>query len=363
MKTAVAHHWLVGMRGGEKALESILEMFPGADLFTLFYDGTRVSDLIRERKVTASFLNRLPGAARLYPNLIPLYPPAVRSLDLTGYDLVIMSDGSMIKGVKTSSRAVTVCYCHSPPRYLWDMADAYLANESFFKKAAARALTPYLREWDRARAQEVGHFVANSEFVKGRINSYYGRDAEVIHPPVEPFPEMPGAQKGEHYLLLGQLVPYKRPDLAVEAASRLGRKLVVAGEGPELGRLRAMAGPEVSFTGRLSDEEVRQELAACRALIFPGAEDFGIVPVEAQMAGRPVIAYGGGGALETVVEGETGLFFHDQTADALINKIEEFERKEGHFDAARIRRNAMRFEKSVFKKRFKEYVDSIMCPT
>jgi len=356
LRTALAHHWLVRMRGGEKVLEAIAELFPDADLFTLFHAPAGLSEPLRRRRTTASWLNRLPLAARIYPNLLPLYPLACRSLDARGYDLVISSDSSLIKGIRIAPCALHICYCHSPPRYLWQMTELYLKDAGRLRRLAARAFFPRLRRWDRAAAQHVTHFVANSEHTRRRIRECYDRDATVICPPVDAFEPEPAGGPRDYYLVVGHLTPYKRVDLAVEAAARLGRRLVIIGDGPERKRLERSAGPLAEFLGWQPTATVRRHLASCRALLFPGEEDFGIVPVEAQMAGTPVIAYGAGGALETVVDGTTGFFFEPQTADALADAILRFERAEPGFSRETIRRNALRFEKGVFLKRFGEFV-------
>jgi glycosyltransferase involved in cell wall biosynthesis len=346
------------MRGGEKTLEAIARLYPEAEIFTLFYDPLGISEELRRRRIRVSVLNRLPWASHIYPNLLPLYPLGCRSLDLRGYDLVISSDASIVKGVRVDPGTPHICYCHSPPRYLWNMQDVCLEHAGALRRLAARALAPWLRRWDQRAAQRVTQFVANSQNVRRRIRSYYGREATVIYPPVEPFGSPEGAAPGDHYLFVGQLVPYKRADLAVEAFSQLGRRLLVIGAGPELPRLRRRAGPNVEFLGWQPDEVVRRHLAGCRALVFPGEEDFGIVPVEAQMAGRPVIAYGAGGALETIVKGATGLFFDSPTAESLMEAIVRFEGWEGQFSPDDARRNALRFEAGVFRNAFREFVDA-----
>jgi glycosyltransferase involved in cell wall biosynthesis len=357
VKVALVHHWLVRMRGGEKVLEAVAELFPDADIFTLFYDPRGVSEALRRHRIVASCLDGIPYARTVHANLLPLFPWGVWSLNLSGYDLVISSDSALMKGVRVPRGALHICYCHSPPRYLWGMGEVYLRSVKWFKRGVARALFPLLRRWDRRAAQRVDHFVANSEHGRRRIAECYGREAEVIHPPVDAF-ERPAVAARDEYVLLGHLVPYKRADVAVEAFTRMGKPLVVIGEGPERRRLEPAAGPSVRFVGWQPDEVVRERLAACRALVFPGEEDFGIVPVEAQMAGRPVIAYGRGGALETVIDGKTGLFFDRPEPEALIEAVTRFESAETAFRRANIRRNALRFRRQVFLTRFREFVSA-----
>jgi glycosyltransferase involved in cell wall biosynthesis len=347
------------MRGGEKALEAIAGLYPGADIHTLVCDPARISEGLRAHPIRTSWLDALPGARRIYPALMPLHPAAFRSLDLDGCNLVITNDSSLAKTVRVPPGAVHVCYCLTPPRYLWDMPEVYLESVGPLQRAGARLLFPRLRRIDREAAGRVDHFIAISEHVRERIRRHYGRESVVIYPPVEPFiPEgPPGA--GGFYLVAGQLVPYKRADLAVEALKRLGRKLVVIGEGPERARLERLAGPETTFLGWQDDDTVRRHLRACRALIFPGEEDFGIVPVEAQMAGRPVIAYRKGGAVETVVDGETGVFFDSQDAEALAGAVLDLEKREAGFSETTIRRNALRFESEAFRRSFAAFMRTL----
>jgi glycosyltransferase involved in cell wall biosynthesis len=345
------------MRGGEKVLEAIAELFPGADVFTLVYDPERISPGIRRHRITASWLNRIPAAPRIYPHLLPLHPRAFRSLDVRDYDLVVSSDSSLAKGIRTSPETLHICYCHSPPRYLWDMCEEYLRDEGALKRLVAGLAFPRLREFDRCAAQRVTHFVANSRNVQDRIRRHYGRESTVIYPPVEVFDGPRSAGPFEQYLVLGQLVSYKRVDLAVRSFTQLGRPLVVIGEGPEKDALRKMAGPSVRFLGWQPDEVVREHLASCRALVFPGEEDFGIVPVEAQMAGRPVIAYGRGGARETVEPGVSGIFFERQEPDCLAAAVEQLDPIEPTFSVQSIRKNALRFERSVFDREFAAFVE------
>ena len=358
MKTAIVHYWLVGMRGGEKVIEAIGDLFPEADIYTHVYDPGAVTEKIRRHAVRTTFINRLPRATRYYKNYLPLMPFALKRLDLREYDLVISSESGPAKGVRTRPDALHVCYCHTPMRYLWDMYPVYSRSAGGFKRLFIRLTFPWLRRWDRATARGVGHFIANSRTVRERIRRIYGRDAVVIPPPVETNRFAPVARRGESYLMLGQLVAYKRPDLAVEAFSRSGRPLVVIGDGEMRERLERTAGKNVRFLGRQPDASVREHYARCRALVFPGEEDFGIVPVEAMASGRPVLAYGKGGVLDTVIEGRTGLFFPEQTVESLNACVEAFEKMEPRFDPEEIRRHARRFDREIFLRRFKEFVEA-----
>ena len=288
-------------------------------------------------------------------------PAALEELDLSGYDLVISAESGPAKGVITHPNAVHICYCHSPMRYLWDQYGTYRSNAGRLTRLFMSATMPFLRVWDVASAARVDRFVANSSFIARRIAKAYRRDSTVIFPPVDvdafTIAENP---RRDFYLCAGQLVPYKRVDLAVAACTRLGRRLVVVGTGSETARLRAMAGPTVEFKGWASFAELQDLTRNCRALLFPGEEDFGIVPLEAMAAGRPVVAFGSGGALDTVIEGETGVFFHEQTVDALQAAIERCESLESGFDPQRIRRHARGFSGDVFRDSFRAFVETAM---
>ncbi len=366
MKVAIIHFWLVGMRGGEKVLEALCRLFPQADIYTHVYAPESVSPLIRKHTVRTTFINSLPLARRWYQKYLPLMPLALEQLDLTGYDLVISSESGPAKGVLTDALTPHICYCHTPMRYLWDFYPQYLKSCGMISRLLFRLAAHPLRIWDVASANRVDHFVANSAHVAKRIAKHYRRESEVIHPPVDvtAFAPENGAftQPGKDapYLCYGHLVSYKRADLAVRAFSRSGRKLIVAGDGEERAALERVAGPSVRFAGRQSQQESVRLLRECRALIFPGEEDFGIVPVEAQAAGRPVIAYGRGGALETLREGETGLFFREQSVDALNDAVERFERMEDAFDPAKLAAHAATFAPEHFERAFMAVVDRVL---
>lgn len=360
MKVAIVHYWLVGMRGGEKVIEALCELYPEADIFTHVYRPERISPVIRSHKVTTTFIDRLPMAHRMYQKYLPLMPLALEQLDLSAYDLVISSESGPAKGVLTRPDALHVCYCHTPMRYVWSGYHDYLHSAG----PIVRPLMPYaihrLRQWDLATAARVDRFIANSETVAKRIWRVYRRDSTVINPPVETRRFATAEPPGDHYLFVSQLVSYKRADVAIEAFNRMGRKLVVVGEGEEYRRLKQMAGPTVELLGHCSAEELDRQYAACRALIFTANEDFGIVPVEAMAAGRPVIALNRGGATETVRDGLSGLFFDQQTPEALIEAVQRFEAQEDRFNPAAIQTYAARFDGAVFKARLRETIDSWM---
>ncbi len=361
MRVAIVHYWLVGMRGGEKVLEELCLLYPQADIFTHVHDPARTSAVINAHRVTTTFIARLPFARRLYQRYLPLMPLALEELDLTGYDLVISSEAGPAKGVITHPDAMHVCYCHSPMRYLWDQYHTYRGRAGRLTRLVMSLTMPALRAWDVASAARVDHFVANSRFIARRIAKAYRRDSTVIYPPVDldAFAIAPAPTR-EAYLAIGQLVSYKRFDLAVAACTALGRRLIVVGTGVDEARLKAMAGPTIEFKGWASKDELREITADCRALLFPGEEDFGIVPLEAMASGRPVIAYGSGGALDTVVPGETGVFFTTQSTEALSDAIRSFEAIEAGFDPERIRRHASGFGREVFRARMGAFIDARM---
>ncbi|MDH5299870.1 MAG: glycosyltransferase [Gammaproteobacteria bacterium] len=352
MKVAIVHYWLVNMRGGEKVLEALCDIYPEADIFTHVVDQNSLSTKLRKHQIYTTFINKLPGAVKHYQKYLPLMPLALEQLDLREYDLVISSESGPAKGVITSPDSVHICYCHSPMRYLWDMYQDYLQNQSWFMRLLMRPLTHYLRLWDFASAARVDHFIANSEYVARRIAKCYRRSAQVVHPPVslQDFSLAEDAVDGEYYLLLGQLVAYKRADLAVKAFNQMGKRLVVIGEGEQYEELKRIAGPNIEILGRQSFEKIQQYYASCKALIFPGVEDFGIVPLEAMASGRPVLAYAKGGALETVIDGVTGLFFHQQTVEALMDVVHRFEGLQADFVKAKISAHAQAYGVERFKQ-------------
>jgi glycosyltransferase involved in cell wall biosynthesis len=360
MRVAIVHYWLVGMRGGEKVVEALCEIFPQADLFTHVYVPDAVSETIRRHKITTSFINALPAAARLYKRYLPLMPLALEQLDLHGYDLVISSESGPAKGVIPPPSARHLCYCHSPMRYLWNMFHDYRRHSGLLTRLLMPPIAHYLRVWDTVSANRVDHYVANSRTVAGRIRRYYGREADVVWPPVDvgAFQSVGANERGDYMLMVGELVAYKRPELAVEAFNRMRRKLVVIGGGEMLDRIRRIAGPTVTVLGPAPFAELRHHYARCQALIFPGEEDFGIVPVEAMASGRPVIAYGRGGATETVVPRVSGILFDEQSVDALIEAVEGF--REDDFDPAAIVAHARGFSRDVFIASMREQIDRLM---
>jgi glycosyltransferase involved in cell wall biosynthesis len=367
-RVAVSHEWLTIPGGSEKVLAAILELFPHAELFTSVYDPRPWPAVITDRPVHASFLNRLPGATRHYARLLPLMDAAFRSFDLRGFDLVISSNHACAKNVRAPAGATHVCYCHTPMRYAWD--PSFLATERVgpIGRLAFAAALPRLRRVDLRGAAGVDRFIANSTVVAQRIADYYKREAAVIHPPVdvERFLDRPRATESPKgadgsaggvpgpqsppYLVFGRVVPYKRVDVAMQACARLGRALIVAGDGRGLEQVRALAGPDATILGHVADDDVAGLFARCRALLLPGEEDFGIVPVEAQAAGLPVVANARGGVRDSVLDGATGVLYDDATVDGLCAAIERAETIT--FDDRALRANAARFRPQRFAEAF-----------
>jgi glycosyltransferase involved in cell wall biosynthesis len=361
---ALVHYWLVGMRGGERVLESLCRIFPEADIYTHVLDRSAVSGGIARRRIGTTFIGRLPGARRWYQRYLPLMPLALEQLDLRGYDLVVSSESGPAKGVITGRDCVHVCYCHSPMRYLWDFYQDYLESAGPVTRPLFRFFAHRLRLWDYASAARVDWFIANSRNVAERIRKCWRRGSVVIHPPVEHARFRPAsfvaARPEAPYVFLGQLVAYKRADVAVRAFNASGRRLLIIGEGAERPRLEALARRNISFLGRRSDEETACLLREARALVFPGEEDFGIVPLEAMSAGRPVVAYGRGGALETVKEGVTGLFFDEPTPESLNAAIQRLEENYAAFDPQTVADHAAAFDVAVFERRMRERIGGFL---
>ena len=352
-RVAIVHDWLNGMRGGERVLEAVLELFPDAEVFTLLLEREKISAAIRRRKITTSFIQHIPLAKSNYRYLLPLFPAAVESFDLSGYDLVISTSHCVAKGVKTPPNAMHVCYCLSPMRYVWVFREEYF-GKSRWKNLLLSPVFARLKSWDTRSSRRVDHFVAISRTVADRIARFYRRKSEVIFPPVDTDFFVPGEKQADFFLVVSALVPYKRVDLAIKVFNELRLPLVVIGDGPEYRRLKRIAGNTVSFRGWVSNEEVREAYQTCRALIFPGLEDFGLTPVEAQACGRPVIALARGGATESVQDSITGIFFSEQSVPSLKAAVTAFQHM--RFDPALGRRNSLRFSRQTFKKTLMQYI-------
>jgi len=374
MRVAIVHHWLLSRAGGERVFDTIASILPQADVFTLFLDKQKFSSTLRKHKITTSFLDKIPAAQKLHRHCLPFYPLAVEMLDLNGYDLVISSDSGPMKGVLTDPRSTHICYCHSPMRYLWDGYSAYHRTMSPLAQTIFGIASHYVRNWDYSAAQRVDHFIANSQYVSGRIRKYYRRDSTIIHPPIDTSQGYLASKHENYYLAVGRLVPYKRTDILIKACSQLERKLVIVGDGPERRRLERHSPKNVEFLGELDDSTLRNTYAHCRALLFAADEDFGMVPLEAQSYGRPVIAFGKGGSLETVIGSNapisqqkihddsviTGVFFTEQTAHSLANAILSFESSEDIFRPQFIQSHARKFDTSVFLDRMRNYISHVM---
>lgn len=348
LQVALAHDWLNGMRGGERCLDWICREFPQAELYTLLYRPELVSEAIRNRRVHASGLQRVPGFREHYRWFLPLFPMAIEAFRVPeGTDLVLSTSHCVAKGIVPPKGAKHLCYCFTPMRYAWSLQEEYFGRNRW-KRAALELALGRLRRWDRAASARVDRFVAISRHVQARIEKFYGREAAVVYPPVATGFFTPDARGGHdgYDLVVSALVPYKRVDLAVRTYSRTGFPLKIAGVGTEMEALKKAAGPNVEFLGRVPDEGIRELYRRCRFLVFPGEEDFGIVPLEAQACGKPVLAYGKGGLLETVVDGRTGVFFGEQTEAALMAAVARAAGVE--WDAAAIRAHAEQFGEERF---------------
>lgn len=355
LKVAIVHDWLVSYAGADRVVDCMHHVFPDAPIYTLVYDKEKMPAWFRDYDIRTTWIQKVPFATRLYKKMLPLMPGAFEALDLSEYDLVLSSASSCSKGVITRPDAVHICYCHTPIRYVWDFYYTYRANANPLVKAVMPSQMHKLRQWDKCAADRVDYFIANSRYIAQRIKKYYRRDSDVIYPCVH-INQSPFVEKEDFYLVVGRFTWYKRMDLAVAACTKLGRRLVVIGTGDEEARLKAMAGPTVEFKGGgLSDEEVRSYYLRAKAFLFPGEEDFGITPVEAQSAGTPVLAFGRGGACETVEDGRTGLLFHAQTVDSLAECIEKFEAEGVACTKEEIRAHSLRFSEERFEEELREY--------
>jgi glycosyltransferase involved in cell wall biosynthesis len=378
MRVALIHDWLNGMRGAEKVLEALCELFPDAVIFTLFYEPDKVSKRISSHEVRASFLNYIPGMKRSYRNMLPLFPIAVERFDLSGFNLVISSSHCVAKGAKPAPDALHICFCHSPMRYVWDRFDDYFSDVGTgqLKRFLARAVCVNLRRWDVQSSERVDLFVANSEFVKRRVKKFYSRPSIVVYPFADTDFYKPASRpqnglrmeirrSGDYFLAVSALVPYKRIQDIVEAFREIDERVIIVGDGPEKKKLAEMAPANVEFIGWASEDTLLGLYRNCKAFIFPGVEDFGIVPVEAQACGKPVIALGEGGALETVdgpilgIDSDnrldaTGVLYRRHGPRNLADAIRKFESM--NFDSATIRNNALRFSKQIFVRNMREFV-------
>lgn len=359
LKIAIVHDYLNQAGGAERVVGVLHRMFPDAPIYTTIVDRGKLLPELRDAVIHTTFMQRIPGILKRFKMFFWLYPMAVRTMDVRGYDLILSSSSAYAKGVRKGRGSAHLCYCHTPMRFAWDF-ESYMEGVSIPKwaKAGAKLLTYPLRLWDRGNTRGVDILVANSTVVQSRIKKLYGVSAPIIFPPVDVGRfEVADAAPDDNFLIVSRLVSYKRIDLAVEACTRLGRKLIVIGEGPDRKRLESLAGPSVSILGRRSDEEVTAHMKRCKAFLFPGIEDFGITPLEANACGRPVIAYGEGGALDTVVPNVTGMFFLKQSPEALMQTIQSFEQRQ--WDSRLIRKHAESFREDVFVRQLRESISHL----
>jgi glycosyltransferase involved in cell wall biosynthesis len=356
MRLALVHDWLNQIGGAEDVLEHLVSYYPDAPLYTSMYAPDLMPPAYRDWNIRTTWPDRLPGIHRHHQRYLPLYPLAWQGVDLSDYEVVLSNKSGFCHGLKTGPETLHVCYCLAPTRYIWNL-DTYLDREDFGRsiRLAAQIVARLYKRWDYTAAQRVGHFIAISTEIQQRIRTYYHRDSTIIYPPVETGRFVPSATVEGYFLIVSRLVPYKRIDLAVQACTRLGLPLLIGGKGRDRERLEAMAGPTVKFLGYVPDEDLPDLFGHCRAFIFPGLEDFGITPVQAQAAGRPVIAFRGGGALDTVILGKTGVFFEEQTAESLARALQAFD--DTRFEPEVIRAHALRFDSEVFRRAITEYVD------
>ena len=356
MQIALIHDWLNQSGGAENVLETLVGMYPRAPVFTSMYWPEKMPRAYRGWDIRTSFMDRLPGIHQQHQRYLFVYPWAFRQFDLSSYDLVLSNKSGFCHSVQVHPGATHICYCLTPTRYVWNLDD-YIRREGFNPAFSAllRPLIRILQQWDRRACKGVDHFIAISSEVQRRIALVYNRDSVIIHPPVEIDRFSPVEKPHDYFLVVSRLIPYKRLDLAVQACTKLNLPLIIAGEGRDRERLQAIAGPSVSFLGRVSHEDLPDLLAHCRALVFPGLEDFGITPLQAMASGRPVIAFAGGGALDYVREGETGCLFHKQSYEALATVMQRFDVQQ--FDSGIIRQFAVRFDQSVFQQKIRRFID------
>lgn len=356
MKLALIHDWLNQRGGAEDVLETLVGMSPGSPVYTSIYAPELMPASYRDWDIRTLWIDRLPGIHQHHQPYLPFYALAWNGLSLTGYDVILSNKSGFCHGVRHDGGAIHICYCLAPTRYVWQ-PDAYLAREGLGRavRAGLRPLIAGLRKWDYDAAQGVDHFIAISREIQERIRTYYQRDSVIIYPPVETQRFEPVSRPDDFYLVVSRLIPYKRIDLAVRACTELGLPLKVAGRGRDLDRLREMAGPTVEFLGYVSDEQVDDLMARCRAFLFPGLEDFGITPVQAQAAGRPVIAFAGGGALDTVIPGKTGELFNEATVESLAGALRDFD--PNRYVVRDLRRHAEQFDTAVFEREMRSFIN------
>jgi len=353
---AIVHDWMVSMRGGEKVLEVLCELFPEATLFTIVHRKEHLSEVIEKMKIKTSFIQNLPLSKTHYQYYLPIFPTAIEQFNLSEFDLVISSSHAAAKGVNVKTDVLHICYCHTPMRYIWDQYEQYFrkGSASFITRTAMRLSLNYLRKWDVETAKRVNKFVANSRNVQERISRIYNRDSDVIHPPVDVDRFQLSVKDEGYYLIVSALVPYKRIDLAIDTFNHFGERLIVIGSGSEEQKLKTRAKKNIEFLGWASDEDIQKYYSGCHALIFPGEEDFGIVPVEAMACGKPVVGLGNGGLLETVIDPQTGIFFNEQKVESVMDAIKRLNKI--LFDPKAIREHARKFDRVKCKEKLQRFI-------
>lgn len=362
MKIALVHDYLVQYGGAERVLQAFTELFPYAPIYTLIHDDEAMRGQFADKRIYTSFLQNLPFSRKRHRFFPPLMPLAIEEFDFTKYDIVLSDSSSYAKGIITRPETLHICYMHTPMRYAWDDCQKYTQDfgfPNFVKKLVPFFMSP-IRLWDKGSADRVDRYLANSQFVAKRIKKYYRKEATVIHPPVnvDQFYIAKPEERKDYFLMVGRLIAYKRHDIAIEAFNRLGLPLKIIGRGPEMKRLQKMAGPTIEFLGRVSEEELPKYYAECRGFVFPQEEDFGIVAIEAMASGRPLIAYRGGDIVEHMEEGQMGVYFDEQTPEAIVQAMALFD--ENRYDAASIRSRALRFDKEQFKATMKDYITNAL---
>ncbi|MFH1612510.1 MAG: glycosyltransferase [bacterium] len=353
-KIAIIHDWLVKMRGGEKVLESLCEIFKEAEIFTLIYDEKNISSLIKQKKINTSFLQNFLGIKKHYPFYLPLFPLAIEQFNLKKFDLIISSSHCVAKGIIPHSDTCHISYIYTPARYIWDFYFDHFENKNPFKKIFIPLIINYLRIWDVISSYRVDYFIACSEYIKMKIEKYYRKTSTVIYPPIDTSFFTPENVNENYYLIVSALTPYKKIDIAIKSFNKLNLPLIIIGNGSEQKKLKKMANKNIKFLNWQSNIEIKKYYAYAKALIFPMQEDFGISSLESQSCGRPVIAYKKGGSLETIIENKTGIFFEEQNEDSLIEAVLKFQKMK--FDKQKIREHSLTFDKEIFNQKFKNFV-------
>ncbi|MBE2183174.1 MAG: glycosyltransferase [Anaerolineae bacterium] len=356
MKVALVHDWLNQRGGAEDVLETLASLFPEAPVYTSIYAPEKMPAFYRKWDIRTLWIDRLPGIHQKHQRFLPFYPAAWGSLDLSEYDIVLSNKSGFCHGLQHGNKTLHICYCLAPTRYVWEL-DSYIAREGLGKSSEVilRPMIAGLKKWDFAASKRVDCFIAISNEIQVRIQKYYRRESAIIYPPVDTARFQPRGEPEDYYLIVSRLIPYKRIDLAVQVCTRLNLPLKISGSGRDLERLKAMAGPTIEFLGYVPDDDLPGLMARCKAFLFPGLEDFGITPVQAQAAGRPVIAYAGGGALDTVIPGKTGELFRSMTVDSLAEALQSFDAS--RYDAETLRAHALQFDTNVFERQITAYVE------